>query len=195
MNKPDGQYLLPPTRRDVLSFMRDLPVRKMRGVGKVTERVLEALGVSTCHELHEQRCMLWYVLPDEARWLIRAALGFGDTRTTGRRLDDHAKDTGGFGRKSIGVERTFSTLQGREALFDKCRQLVTKLLDDMQKHAVRARQLTLKLKDTRFRLWERSTQLDGYSCSAATIEKAALSTNLQSVAFSLERCIRRTPPP
>ena len=49
------------------------------------------------------------------------------------------------------------------------------LLDDMQKHAVRARQLTLKLKDTRFRLWERSTQLDGYSCSAATIEKAALS--------------------
>ena len=55
MNKPDGQYLLPPTRRDVLAFMRALPVRKLRGVGKVTERVLEALHISVCNELHEQR--------------------------------------------------------------------------------------------------------------------------------------------
>lgn len=33
------------TREMVLDFMRDLPVRKVPGIGRVGEKVLQALGV------------------------------------------------------------------------------------------------------------------------------------------------------
>lgn len=36
MNKPNGQYYLPPTRTDVLAFIKDLHVRKISGIGTVT---------------------------------------------------------------------------------------------------------------------------------------------------------------
>ena len=55
-NKPDGQCNVGHTTREVVRFMRDLPVRKVPGVGKVTERILkELLGVRTCGELFDAR--------------------------------------------------------------------------------------------------------------------------------------------
>ena len=44
INKPNGQYELPPTREFVLSFLDTLPTRKVGGVGKVTEKILADLG-------------------------------------------------------------------------------------------------------------------------------------------------------
>lgn len=44
-NKPNGQFQMPFTREAVMEFMRDLPVRKVPGIGRVGERVLEAIGV------------------------------------------------------------------------------------------------------------------------------------------------------
>lgn len=51
MNKPNGQYLLPNDRSRILEFARQLPVRKMGGIGKVTEKILKALGINTCGDL------------------------------------------------------------------------------------------------------------------------------------------------
>ena len=48
-NKPDGQFELKPD--DVPEFMRELPVRKIWGIGEKSERKLEELGVKTCGEL------------------------------------------------------------------------------------------------------------------------------------------------
>ncbi len=42
-----GQYVLSNTREDVCEFVKVLSVRKVPGVGKVTERMLQALGIST----------------------------------------------------------------------------------------------------------------------------------------------------
>lgn len=39
INKPDGQFVLPPSRAAVLAFVSGLPIRKVLGVGKVTEQV------------------------------------------------------------------------------------------------------------------------------------------------------------
>jgi DNA polymerase kappa len=44
-NKPDGQFQLDFERSAITRFMRDLPVRKVPGFGRVTERCLEGLGV------------------------------------------------------------------------------------------------------------------------------------------------------
>ena len=44
-NKPNGQFYLRFNRESILSFVHDLPIRKLPGVGRVNERLLESLGV------------------------------------------------------------------------------------------------------------------------------------------------------
>lgn len=50
-NKPDGQFEVKPG--DVDAFMRDLPVRRLPGVGGKMEGKLAALGVLTCGDLQQ----------------------------------------------------------------------------------------------------------------------------------------------
>ncbi|MGH7983897.1 MAG: DNA polymerase IV, partial [Candidatus Udaeobacter sp.] len=49
INKPNGQFEVKP--EEVPKFMKDLPVRKIWGIGEKSERRLEELGVKTCGEL------------------------------------------------------------------------------------------------------------------------------------------------
>ena len=44
-NKPNGQYHLPHNREAILDFMGSLSVRKVPGVGRINERLLDAIGV------------------------------------------------------------------------------------------------------------------------------------------------------
>ncbi|MGN6578735.1 MAG: DNA polymerase IV, partial [Bordetella sp.] len=48
-NKPDGLFVIKPAR--VQAFLHELPVRKVPGVGKVTQARLEELGIHTVGEL------------------------------------------------------------------------------------------------------------------------------------------------
>lgn len=68
---------------------------QVSGVGRVTERVLEALDVKTCGDIYRQRAVLYKLLsPVSFRFMIRRYLGLG---------------SGGFNpetsRKSMSVER------------------------------------------------------------------------------------------
>lgn len=51
LKKPNGQFEV--RAEDVAEFMRDLPVRKLWGVGPAMEQKLHALGVSSCAELQK----------------------------------------------------------------------------------------------------------------------------------------------
>jgi DNA polymerase kappa len=42
-NKPNGQFRVADDRTTILAFMRDLPTRKVNGVGRVFERELDAM--------------------------------------------------------------------------------------------------------------------------------------------------------
>lgn len=44
-NKPNGQFKLEFTSREVKAFMHDLSIRKVQGVGRVNERLLESIGI------------------------------------------------------------------------------------------------------------------------------------------------------
>ncbi len=44
-NKPNGQFHLPFECEAIKSFMAELPIRKLPGVGRVHERLLDSIGV------------------------------------------------------------------------------------------------------------------------------------------------------
>jgi DNA polymerase kappa len=44
INKPDGQFVLPSDREAILQFVSTLPIRKVGGIGKVTERMLHEVA-------------------------------------------------------------------------------------------------------------------------------------------------------
>jgi DNA polymerase-4 len=49
-NKPDGLFVIPP--KDVAGFVKQLPVKKIHGVGRVTTEKLHTLGIENCADLH-----------------------------------------------------------------------------------------------------------------------------------------------
>jgi DNA polymerase kappa len=48
MNKPDGQTYLKGDREEILKFMSELSVRKIPGIGRMTELTLSSLDVYKC---------------------------------------------------------------------------------------------------------------------------------------------------
>ena len=53
-NKPDGQFVVLPNQ--VESFLETLPVKKLFGVGKVTAKKMNQLGIYTCGDLRQVPC-------------------------------------------------------------------------------------------------------------------------------------------
>jgi len=49
-NKPNGQKVITPD--DVVNFVQDLPVKAISGVGKVTAKKMESLGLKNCGDLN-----------------------------------------------------------------------------------------------------------------------------------------------
>lgn len=142
-NKPDGQYRVPPTREGVLEFVRALPVRRVPGIGRVTERLLRELGVTTVQHLHDQRALLALLFsPRAAQWFVRLTLGIARAH--------HKPAAPGPGRKSISTERTFRAEADPSRLHTLCHSLCASLARDMAKRGLRARTLTVKLKRADF---------------------------------------------
>lgn len=46
---------VPNERSAVMAFMRDLPIRKVNGIGRVFERSFEAVGILTCGDIYKMR--------------------------------------------------------------------------------------------------------------------------------------------
>jgi len=120
--KPAGIHVIAPDTID--DFVKGLPVKKINGVGKVTERKLAALGIHTCLDLQQ--------VP-----LSTLEENFG---TYGKRLSEVA-----FGlderpvvtkrnRKSLSVEHTFETdLDTNDQLHLQCERQYAELIERSKK--------------------------------------------------------------
>ncbi|RLN36842.1 hypothetical protein BBJ28_00004596 [Nothophytophthora sp. Chile5] len=148
MNKPNGQYALPFTRKRVVGFIRELPVRKIGGIGQVMERTLAgALDVHTGGELFAQRGKLFHLFSEKtASWLLRTSLGLQERRERQE-------------RKSFSCERTFRSMSDPQQLEAKCLEMCTKLAEDLQAANRAGKNVTLKLKSTDFAVRSRSVSL------------------------------------
>lgn len=174
-NKPNGQYRIAPERQAVLDFLKDLPIRKVPGIGKVTEKMLKALGIVTCSELYQQRALL-SLLFSEASWrnFLDISLGLGST---------HLEKDGE--RKSMSTERTFSEINTAEDQYSLCRELCRDLAQELQKEGLKGKTVTLKLKHVNFEVKTRaSTVLSSVSTEEEifAVAKDLLGTEIDSVA-------------
>ncbi len=57
-NKPNGQFVIPPD--DVQNFVKNLPLAKIPGVGKVTNEKLQNLGLATCGDIQQAEKTMIY---------------------------------------------------------------------------------------------------------------------------------------
>ncbi|KAG2772536.1 hypothetical protein PC129_g10475 [Phytophthora cactorum] len=148
MNKPNGQYVLPFTRDRVMTFIRDLPVRKIGGIGKVMEKTLnEALEVHTGGDLFAQRGKIFHLFSEKTSiWLLQTSLGVQERREKQE-------------RKSFSRERTFKRLSDPKQLEAKCLEISKMLAKDLEKANKAAKNVTFVYKDTDFARCSRSLSL------------------------------------
>ncbi len=135
-NKPDGQYVVTPD--EVETFCRDLPLKKIPGVGKVTVKRLGDQGLQTCNdirELGEQECVRRF--GSLGALLYKRAHGI-----------DNRELTTNWVRKSVSVERTFpEDINDIDGAASAMSDLLPELKRRLEKHADRQiRNLQVKLK-------------------------------------------------
>ncbi|KAK3607913.1 hypothetical protein CHS0354_036739 [Potamilus streckersoni] len=174
-NKPNGQYRLPNTRDAVMQFIKDLPIRKISGIGKVSEKMLNSIGVHTCTDLFNQRALLYHLYsPISFNYFMRISIGMGSTTVE--------RDSG---RKSISTERTFRELSKPSDLYDLCRELCQALSEDLHEEGLKGKTVGIKLKTVAFEVKTRAFTLAHHTSDSEVIYEAArglLKTEIQSCA-------------
>jgi DNA polymerase kappa len=170
-NKPNGQFRVPNDRDAIMDFMKELPVRKVNGVGRVFERELEAVGIKTCGDIYPQRALLTKLFGEKAfHFLAQCYLGLGRT---------NIQPAESYERKSVGTESTFNEIGGREKLREKLWMAAQELEKDLSRTQFKGRTLVLKVKLVTFEVLSRqcqppravSTAKDLYAFSLPMLEK------------------------
>jgi DNA polymerase-4 len=96
INKPNGQCTVGPN--DIDEFLKNLPLRKIPGVGKVTSEKLTKLGLLTCADIRAaSQGFLAQQFGKYGQVLWRRCHGIDEREVQTHRI-----------RKSVGVERTLS---------------------------------------------------------------------------------------
>ncbi|TQS33154.1 hypothetical protein Golomagni_06511, partial [Golovinomyces magnicellulatus] len=166
MNKPNGQYVLPKDRTTIMGFMRDLPTRKVNGIGRVLERQLSEVGIKNCGDIYEHRQWLNPLFGEKTcEFLLRCYLGLGRTRI------QPAEE---YERKSVGTERTFGEISDPQQLREKMRKTAEDLEKDMKRAECKGKTLCLKVKLHTFEVLTRQVVTPRAVCLADDLYNFAL---------------------
>lgn len=148
-NKPNGQFCVPNDKEAVMEFMKDLPVRKVNGVGRVFERELDSIGIKSCGDIYPQRAFLTRLFGEKAfQFLAQCYLGLGRTKI---------QPVENYERKSVGTETTFQEIGNKEELRGKLWWAAQELEKDLARTEFKGRTLVLKVKLHSFEVLTRQT--------------------------------------
>ncbi|WP_305406279.1 DNA polymerase IV [Photobacterium leiognathi] len=124
LNKPNGQFVVTP--EDVDSFVADLKLEKIPGVGKVT-----------IQKLHEKGLYVGRDVQNYDRHLLLQQFGkFGQSLWSRAHGVDEREVIVERQRKSVGVERTFSQ---NISSFEQCWQVVEQLYPELEQRLRKVR--------------------------------------------------------
>ena len=117
LNKPNGQYVITPNQ--VHEFVKDLPLRKIPGVGKVTSQKLADIGLLTCFDVQQYpKAKLIDAFGKFGHVLIERAQGMDPRPISPHRV-----------RKSVGVE---TTLAKDIFTLEQCHQVLPQLIQALR---------------------------------------------------------------
>ena len=157
--KPDGAFEVPSSPPSALAaWVSATSVRKVPGVGRVTERILDgALGVKTCAQLYENRGLVFCLFgPATAEFLLAASLGAGS--------DEHSIADGESEfqqRKGLSAERTFSPTSDLHFIDAKLSEIAERVAEGVKAEGLRPKTLTLKVKLATFEVVTRAVSAGG----------------------------------
>ena len=143
--KPDGLTVIPPER--VESFLQQLPVEALWGVGPVTAKKLRAVGIQRLVDVRDfDEISLQRTVGSLAAWLKRLSYG-----------DDPREVKPDRPWKSISAETTFAVDLGNlHEMKSELEALAKKVANSLQKKNLLARTVTLKLRYSDFTTVTRS---------------------------------------
>jgi DNA polymerase-4 len=163
IGKPDGLVVVPPGREQ--AFLDPLPVGRVWGVGKVTERELAQMGIRTILDLRR--------VPREV--LVRSFGAHGEhLHALARGNDDRPVETEREA-KSIGHEETYdSDLRYRGTMRREILSLSGRVSERLRRQGVRGKTVTLKVKYRDFVQVTRAITLADPTDDGGTIYRCAL---------------------
>jgi DNA polymerase-4 len=145
--KPNGQYTITPEMQE--DFLKELPIEKIWGVGKVTARKLHDMGIHTCKDLQGR----------EQAELVLSFGSFGVELYQLARGIDPREVISDRKRKSLSNERTFpedfSNIQS-------CLEQIPELFEDLQNDLTRGQYQRKDLKKVFLKL-----KFDDFSTTTA----------------------------
>ena len=162
--KPDGLFAIPPGKE--AAFLATLPVGSIPGIGKKTEASLLGAGIKTIAQLQQ--------IPLDVLIDRFGARGY-NFYLAARGRDSRPVEWQPRVPKSIGAETTFARDEkDKEVLREVVEGLAAKSHRRLLKHKMRARGVTLKLRDCNFRTINRSQMLLSHSNNEEVFREALL---------------------
>lgn len=149
LDKPDGFVII--TEENKQQILDPLPVSRIWGVGKITEKALKSKGIKTIKHLRETPAeILQGILGDQTPRMLRLAQGIDNRKVESSRE-----------AKSISSEETFAVdVMDKEILLGVLLNQVEDIAQRLRTNDLEARTITLKLRYDDFRTVTRSTTFD-----------------------------------
>ncbi len=162
MDKPDGFFIISEDR--VRSFIESLPIRKVPGVGTMTHKKLDAMGIKTLGDVCSYpETALFKQLGKFGKRLLELAAGIDYSPVIP--TPDH---------KSVSSETTLGTdTADKEHLAGYLLKQSEDVAKQLRKLGVKAKTITLKIKHADFKQATRSTTLSMPTCSSENIYSEA----------------------
>ncbi|WP_187170622.1 DNA polymerase IV [Salidesulfovibrio onnuriiensis] len=158
LDKPDGLSIIHP--HEVHSFLRELPVGKIPGVGKKMREGLKRFGVYRAGDLLRH---------DRVYWEGRLGKSGGILHDRARGIDPNPVEPVGAA-KSCSAENTFHEDTGDRSLLRKWLLAQSERVGaDLRRHGYKGRTVTLKVKFSDFRQITRSHSLESPTDNTAAI--------------------------
>ncbi len=168
-NKPDGIMIVKPNEAD--AFINALPIRKIPGIGKVTETKMQALGLHTGADMRRWPPeKLVEHFGKSGRYYFNIIRGIDSRRVTPERE-----------RKSISIERTFAVdISDTDEMIEKLALQARKLAQSCRDKQIAGRTINLKIRYANFDTITRARTMNYLVDDAQTLLDTARELLLRS---------------
>lgn len=159
--KPEGLTII--TKEMIPDILLPLPIGKIYGIGKKTEKKFNDMGVHTVADMMplSEEFLVKFLGKSgrEVYWRIRGI--------DNRPVEPYSE------RKSIGTERTFPLVKDREILKDYLRTYALEISEAMVEKGIKGKTINVKIRYEDFSIHTRSFTLEGYTNNPKKIYSVA----------------------